>query len=55
MSQNQIESVPPSESVQAPLTIRMHALDNVAIVANDGGLAAGAVLADGLVLLEKVP
>ncbi|WP_342621003.1 galactarate dehydratase [Rhodoferax sp. GW822-FHT02A01] len=38
-----------------PLTIRMHADDNVAIVANDGGLAAGTVLADGLVLRDRVP
>jgi len=38
-----------------PHTIRMHAADNVAIVANDGGLPAGTVLADGLVLLDKVP
>jgi galactarate dehydratase len=39
----------------APLTIRMHALDNVAIVANDGGLPVGTVLADGLVLRDRVP
>lgn len=39
----------------APLTIRMHADDNVAIVANDGGLPAGTALADGPVLVEKVP
>ncbi|MCS4509391.1 UxaA family hydrolase [Xylophilus ampelinus] len=39
----------------APLTIRMHAADNVAIVANDGGLPAGTVLADGLVLRDRVP
>jgi galactarate dehydratase len=38
-----------------PLTIRMHALDNVAIVANDGGLAAGTVLPSGLVLRDRVP
>ena len=38
-----------------PLTIRMHADDNVAIVANDGGLAAGSVLADGLQLRDRVP
>ncbi|MDP1999776.1 MAG: UxaA family hydrolase, partial [Rhodoferax sp.] len=38
-----------------PLTIRMHALDNVAIVANDGGLAVGTVLPGGLVLLDRVP
>ena len=34
--------------------IRMHANDNVAIVANDGGLAAGAVFGDGLALVEAV-
>jgi altronate dehydratase len=39
----------------APLTIRMHARDNVAIVANDGGLDAGIVLPGGLVLAERVP
>jgi len=38
-----------------PLTILMHARDNVAIVANDGGLAAGTVFASGLTLREKVP
>jgi galactarate dehydratase len=35
--------------------IRMHENDNVAIVVNDGGLAAGAVFADGLTLVEPVP
>jgi galactarate dehydratase len=40
---------------RAPLYIRMHADDNVAIVANDGGLGPGATFADGLVLREKVP
>jgi galactarate dehydratase len=38
-----------------PRTIRMHPDDNVAIVVNDGGLPAGARLADGLVLREAVP
>jgi galactarate dehydratase len=42
-----------------PLAIRMHADDNVAIIANDGGLAAGTVMpngvAEGLVLRDKVP
>lgn len=38
-----------------PHTIRMHAADNVAIVANDGGLPAGTVLANGLVLVDQVP
>jgi len=39
----------------APLTIRMHADDNVAIVANDGGLPPGTALPGGPVLREKVP
>src|SRR5689334_25447364 len=38
-----------------PLYIRMHERDNVAIVANDGGLAAGAEFPDGLKLVERVP
>ena len=38
-----------------PLYIRMHPADNVAIVANDGGLPAGTVFADGLTLVDKVP
>jgi len=47
-------------SPRPPLTLRMAAVDNVAIVANDGGLPAGTVLpggipGGGLVLLEKVP
>ena len=40
---------------QVPLTIRMHERDNVAIVANDGGLAAGTALPGGLVLVDHVP
>ena len=38
-----------------PLSIRMHENDNVAIVANDGGLAAGTQFPDGLKLVDKVP
>ena len=38
-----------------PLTIRMQDADNVAIVANNGGLAAGTVLDSGLVLRDQVP
>jgi len=38
-----------------PLAIRMHGQDNVAIVVNDGGLAAGTVMADGIVLRDRVP
>ena len=37
-----------------PLTIRMHERDNVAIVANDGGLAAGTALTSGLLLVDRV-
>jgi len=39
----------------SPLYIRIHANDNVAIVANDGGLKAGTSFADGLVLVDNVP
>ncbi len=42
-------------ALQAPVTIRMHDADNVAIVANDGGLPAGTALPGGPVLREKVP
>ena len=40
---------------RAPLVILMHPDDNVAIVANDGGLPEGTRLPSGLVLREKVP
>ena len=42
-------------STQQPLTIRMHEHDNVAIVANDGGLPAGTEFPSGLTLRERVP
>jgi galactarate dehydratase len=38
-----------------PLCITMHELDNVAIVANDGGLPAGTRFPSGLLLVDKVP
>jgi galactarate dehydratase len=38
-----------------PTTILMNEMDNVAIVANDGGLPAGTQLSSGLVLKDKVP
>src|SRR5690242_20184322 len=38
-----------------PVLVRMHARDNVAIVGNDGGLAAGTELPGGVVLRERVP
>ncbi len=45
----------PTPLTVTPLTIRMHERDNVAIVANNGGLPAGTVLASGLTLLDQVP
>jgi len=44
-----------SADPRPPLYIRMHPADNVAIVANDGGLPAGTRFADGLTLRDKVP
>lgn len=38
-----------------PLIIQMHQRDNVAIVANNGGLPAGAVLPTGQLLRDEVP
>jgi galactarate dehydratase len=55
MSENVINDLPAAASVRRPLTIRMHAQDNVAIVANDGGLPAGSTLSSGLILRERVP
>jgi galactarate dehydratase len=40
---------------EAPRVIRMHANDNVAIVANDFGLPAGVQLPSGPILRERVP
>jgi galactarate dehydratase len=42
-------------AVSSPLYITMHDGDNVAIVANDGGLPAGTVFPSGLTLIDKVP
>jgi galactarate dehydratase len=54
---NEVETIvtPIREAARAPVTIVMHERDNVAIVANDGGLAPGAVLTSGLVLRDRVP
>ena len=49
-----MSETPLSETLK-PLTIRMHESDNVAIVANDGGLPAGTTLPGGLTLRDKVP
>jgi len=40
---------------RAPVLIKIHPQDNVAIVASDGGLPAGTLLPDGLRLAEAVP
>ena len=55
MSENVINDPPAKASIRPPLTIRMHAQDNVAIVANDGGLPPGTVLPSGLTLRDRVP
>ncbi|MGH9600311.1 MAG: galactarate dehydratase [Terracidiphilus sp.] len=44
-----------TQSAMGARVIRVRAEDNVAVVVNQGGLAAGSELAGGLVLLEKVP
>jgi galactarate dehydratase len=41
--------------MSTPITIRMHERDNVAIVANDGGLPEGTALPGWPTLVEKVP
>ena len=44
-----------SSAEAVPLCIAMDARDNVAIVANDGGLPAGTVFPSGLRLVDRVP
>lgn len=41
--------------VLVPVLVQMHPADDVAVVANEGGLPAGTVLPGGLVLQEKLP
>ena len=55
MSDVLITDMPASKPVRTPRTIRMHDRDNVAIVANDGGLPPGTVLPSGLALRDHVP
>ncbi len=38
-----------------PHYIKVHPLDNMAIIVNDGGLEAGTVFPDGLTLIERIP
>lgn len=42
-------------SLHKPLRIQMRREDNVAVIANEGGLPAGTVFADGLTLTTAVP
>ena len=42
-------------NTRPPLTLRMHAQDNVAIVASAGGLPAGTLMPEGVTLAERVP
>ena len=55
MTDHATQTVPRTAPKTAPLHITMHERDNVAIVANDGGLPAGSVFPDGLQLREQVP
>lgn len=45
----------PSNGSLRPLYIQVHARDNVAIIANEGGLPSGAQFDSGLTLLEAIP
>ena len=47
--------LPAATSVAAPRYIKVHACDNVAIVAADGGLPAGTQFPCGLALVDRVP
>src|SRR5215475_400502 len=44
-----------NSDTSSPCFIRVHAMDNVAIVANEGGLPAGTPLASGSSVLEHIP
>ena len=44
-----------SSQTRAPLYIKVHDSDNVAIIVNSGGLKKGASFSDGLTLIEDVP
>ncbi|HEY7803945.1 MAG TPA: galactarate dehydratase [Orrella sp.] len=49
------QNTQPQDNQPTPVTIQMHPKDNVAVVANDGGLPAGSVLTNGLTLVERIP
>ena len=47
--------MPLSPKADSPRHLRLHESDNVAVIVNDGGVAAGAELAGGLVVNEAIP
>ena len=47
--------MPETNAAGNPLYIKVHEEDNVAIIVNAGGLAAGTTFSDGLVLREHIP
>jgi len=55
MIEMELTRTPVTRADSRPLTIVMNERDNVAIVANDGGLAPGTALKSGLVLIDRVP
>ncbi len=56
MADTTLRSAPPATAdAAAPLHIVMDRRDNVAIVANDGGLPAGTRLSCGVTLVDRVP
>lgn len=44
-----------SKTITRPLSVKVHALDNVAIIVNEGGLPKGTQFDSGLVLTEDIP
>lgn len=55
MADTMLHPIPATTGGAPPLHILMDTSDNVAIIANDGGLPAGTRLSCGVVLVEKVP
>jgi galactarate dehydratase len=46
---------PTNPNLDRPRAVRLHASDNVAVIVNDGGVAAGATFDDGLVATDAIP
>ena len=47
--------MPLTQYVDGPRYLRLHDADNVAVIVNDGGVAAGTVFGDGLRVAEAIP